>query len=266
MNYKILEKLGFSDKESRVYVAALELGVTGVQELARKAKINRPTAYVILQSLQAKGIINTVNIGGKVRYVVEPPEQLKTMLDQRIMHFDHLKKEVTAALPELKSIYNLANDKPTVRFYEGLEGLRFMRELILRHAGKMMYVAYSLDDYLQVFEEKERLDHRTKRIKKKIKVKAIITSRHGEIPDGKKFLSDRRYVPFYKFPFTSDVTIMDDMVAIASLKGKLSGVVIESVEITKTFRSIFELAWETAGTYQSSVKPFKKRPHKKRQV
>ena len=55
-----LKKLNFSDKEARVYLALLELGEAPVQKIAEKAKVNRATTYVILESLKKKTAARTI--------------------------------------------------------------------------------------------------------------------------------------------------------------------------------------------------------------
>ena len=48
---KELQDIGLSEKEARVYLAALEIGRATADQLAKHAKIVRPTTYVQLQSL-----------------------------------------------------------------------------------------------------------------------------------------------------------------------------------------------------------------------
>ena len=40
---KELMNIGFTDKEAKVYVGALELGAASAQQSAAKASVNRPT-------------------------------------------------------------------------------------------------------------------------------------------------------------------------------------------------------------------------------
>ena len=63
-------------------------------------------------------------------------------------------------------------------------------------------------------------------------------------------MTEERFLPEDKFPFSSDITIYGDKVAIASLRGKLVGVIMESKEIASTLRSMFELGWEGSARYQ----------------
>ncbi|OHE33815.1 MAG: hypothetical protein A3J94_16070 [Syntrophus sp. RIFOXYC2_FULL_54_9] len=60
---KQLEHLGLSDKESKVYLAALELGPTPVQDISHKAHVNRATTYVMIESLSARGLMSTFQKG-----------------------------------------------------------------------------------------------------------------------------------------------------------------------------------------------------------
>lgn len=57
---KILQNIGLTEKEAKVYLACLELGPQPVSEIAKKARINRVTAYDILEKLLKKGLVNFV--------------------------------------------------------------------------------------------------------------------------------------------------------------------------------------------------------------
>ena len=54
----ILKKSGFSEKEIGVYSALLELGSSVVSDIAKKARVIRSTAYVVLDSLAKRGLVS----------------------------------------------------------------------------------------------------------------------------------------------------------------------------------------------------------------
>ena len=62
-------------------------------------------------------------------------------------------------------------------------------------------------------------------------------------------LTKARFIPEDKFPIKAYTYIFDNTVALASLEGKIVGVIIESEEIAKSMRSFFNLAWEAAEKY-----------------
>lgn len=51
-----------------------------------------------------------------------------------------------------------------------------------------------------------------------------------------------RLVPKDKFPFSNEINIFGNKVMIASFKDQI-GVIIESADVARTQRAIFELAW-----------------------
>lgn len=240
-----LIKLGLSDKEAKVYLATLELGYETVLNIAKKAQINRPTAYFILESLQKKGIVTTFEKEKKTYFAAESPDKLVTLLHKQKQDIDQKQKEFENILPEFRALYNISPEKPTVRFFEGKQGLIAMREDFLKTSDKKIEAMYCLDDLNKVFTPEENKEFSNRRSAKKIKTFAICTAINQEIKRP-QILSERRMVPFEKFPITSDLTIYNNKVAIASLKGKLSGVIIENKEIANTMRSLFYLAWESA--------------------
>lgn len=80
---KFLEELGLSDKESKVYLALLEVETDSVIDLAKKTDINRTTIYPVLESLSKKGLISEVKVDKKIRYAAESPERLETYVERR---------------------------------------------------------------------------------------------------------------------------------------------------------------------------------------
>lgn len=243
-----LQKIGLSEKEAKVYLAALELSQSPVQKIAAKAKVNRATTYVILEGLMKKGIITTYEQGKKRFFVAETPQALKNIISQQQDELNKKEELLKGLLPELYSVHNLMPNKPVVRFYEGKEGLKSMRNEFLEMKSKEAYLIYSPHSVKDVFTEDEIREHRERRIAAGIKTKAIYCDKGSD--KLQVHLSDIRRVPEDRFPFTSDVTIWEDKVMIASLRGSISGVIIQSQAIADTFRSIFKLAFEAGAKYQ----------------
>ena len=62
-NKDLLQKLnrsGFTDKESLVYVSLLELGGAYPSRIAQYCNLRRSTVYNILLSLSVRGIVNEI--------------------------------------------------------------------------------------------------------------------------------------------------------------------------------------------------------------
>ncbi|MEK7130840.1 MAG: helix-turn-helix domain-containing protein [Patescibacteria group bacterium] len=243
-----LEKMGMAEKEAKVFLASLELGSSAVQEIAKKADINRATTYVIIEKLMKKGLMSSVEKGKKTYFQTEDPKRLLKLLEEQEEGLKRKEEEFKKYLPELETLFNIAEEKPKVRFFEGKEGLVAIRDDYFKAKNKELLGFFALDEERNIFSAEERKEAVKERIDKKIKFKIIYTDKEEKKDDPDFTFS--RFIPADKFPLSSSLIIYDDKVAAVSLKGKLVGVIIENKEITNTFKSIFELAWCGAEKYQ----------------
>jgi sugar-specific transcriptional regulator TrmB len=112
-----LKNLGLSEKEAKVYLALLQLGPSTPYSIAKKAELKRPTAYVIAEELVEKGLIVHVPGEERKRYIARTPD---TFIEERETRL----KEAKAILPELRSFQKGTAEKPSILYFEGVEGLR----------------------------------------------------------------------------------------------------------------------------------------------
>lgn len=250
-----LEKIGLTEKETKVYLAALELGNATVIALGKKAGINRVTTYVILKSLMHKGLISSLEKGKKTFFVAESPEHLEYILEKEQRDLEIKKEALEKTIPELKAIYNISDGKPKVKFYEGIEGLKAMQQdaAKLSVSGETVLAFNPLDLYRENFASKEYVKNRLNR---QVKIKVIYTSKNGPVSDelNKKENREARFIPMEKFMFHSIIDIHPgSRVKMYSFKPMFTGVVIEDKKIAETMESIFKLAWEAAEKYNKKT-------------
>ncbi|MFA5020468.1 MAG: helix-turn-helix domain-containing protein [Patescibacteria group bacterium] len=239
-----LKKIGLSDKEAKVYLAALELGQASVHDIAGKAGINRPTAYTILDSLIKKGLCSTyAGKDKKIRYIAESPEMIISVLELQKQEIEAKQKMIDELMPQLRAIYNRQEHKPVVRFFEGKEGLRAMTQEQMPAKPQLIRSFFSLDDLRRVYSKEEVDQAYQNRVNNKTKVKAMFTLKEGEDRSRPSPLDERQRLPADRFPINCDVAFFDNKVRIASLKDRLNGVIIEDKNIYETMVSLFELAW-----------------------
>ena len=244
-----MERFGLSGKEAKVYLASLELGPATAAQVAQKAGVNRATTYVEVESLMKMGLVSTFEKNKKTLFAAESPEALKRIFLRREEQVKARLVALERLLPELIKMQEYAEEKPKVRFFEGKEGLLTMQEEFLKTKDKKIEGIYNVDDYRAVFSEAERDRYYKTRLKKGIRGRTIYNRRAGPLPE-RDNITERRFVPAESFPFASDITLYDNKVAIASLRGKLVGVIIEDKYIAQTLRAFFCLAWEAAERYQ----------------
>src|SRR3954470_21610564 len=105
-----LKQAGLNEKQAAVYIALLELGTATVHPIASKAQVKRPTTYLILEELQAKGLVSVVPRVKKVLYTAENPEKIISDLGRK----QELMKRF---MPQLLALYNAKVDKPQVLLF-----------------------------------------------------------------------------------------------------------------------------------------------------
>jgi sugar-specific transcriptional regulator TrmB len=259
-----LQKIGLSEKEAKVYLAALELGPSPVQKIASKAKVNRATTYVILEGLMKKGIITTFDQGKKRLFVAEGPHALKNVIHHQQEELDKKEQMLEGLFSQLQSVHNTLPNKPVVRFFDGKEGLKSMLEELLESKTTQARVVYPTHAVANLFNEEERKDYRERRVKKGIKIKSIYSDRG--LDQMKNPLSDRKRVPEEKFSFTSEIEIWEDKVIFAALEGQVSGVMIQSQAMAQTMRTLFDMAFESAEKYDLEFKKTLVNPDKNSQT
>lgn len=254
-----LTSLGLKDKEAAVYLSCLELGPSPVQPIARKAKVVRATTYVILESLMKMGLVTKYKEGKKTLFSAETPRQLLRLLERQQEAIQEKQHGLESILPELQMLTRSGGDKPSVRYFEGKEGVRAIRQDIIMHgrSGDTFYNFTPADHFLGVFPEEDT--HVDQRIAKKIHAKTLFTTTSQKIK--KEWLSasgdeltERRFISPEHFPVPAGMTIYQDRIAIGSYTGKLFGAIIESDQMATMMRSLFELAWVGAEAIDNTKK------------
>lgn len=244
---KELQDVGLSEKEAKIYIAALEIGRATADQLAKQAKIVRSTAYVQLESLMKKGLMSTYEEGKKTYFAPESPEYLKRIFELKKKEFEAKELELNDFLPELLKKFEGAGERPLVRFFSGKEGITAMREEVLTlKKGEEIFILFSRDSLATIYTQKELDDFSDKRVRNGIHSRYIYTRQGGksgsEIPPN----TERRYISPDRMPMSSDIFVYRNCVAVMALKGPVFGIIIDSKEIADSFRAIFNTLWEIA--------------------
>jgi len=248
---EVLENIGFSAKEISVYSALVELGPQPVSVIARKAKLNRSTAYVVLESLLKRGVISKFTRSDIQHFAATNPESLLDYVDRAKQNLERQHETIKDILPHIKAMSNPYTLKPRVRYFEGPEGVKQTMEDTL--TAKSEILCYSaLDKWLAGPLERYIRDYGVRRInEKKITLKSLVydtpIARKYLDKDYPRKLSKMRWIPKDLVIVDNEINIYDDKVVIVSLSPEeMFGVIIESKAIAETQKQIFEMAWRSA--------------------
>lgn len=237
----IVKHIGLTDKEARVYLACLEVGSGPVSHIATHARMNRVTAYDVLEKLMKKGMVHSMT-KSKIRFFdAVDPDIVAGEFSKRAANF---KK----SLPFFKKLRG-EGTHPRIRYFEGIEGIKALYADTLKSKTEILNYSNSKEirDHWNNYDE----EYVSERAKQKIFLRGISPKdEHGAWVHArdKENFREIRLVPPKEFTFTNEINIYDDKMAIASFKDEpLIGMIIESMEIANTQRDIFKMAWQFAG-------------------
>jgi sugar-specific transcriptional regulator TrmB len=249
-----LKHLGLSDKEASVYLASLELGPASVQDISHKAKINRATTYVMIEVLSGRGLLSTFVKGKKRFYAPESPDRLISILRVQQKELEEKEKEFAKSLPLLLALYNAEGAKPQIRYLEGPEGLRSLRQTFEKLNGEFVQIL-SIDDALatrELMEESPKHVSALRQASTSYRILAVLDKKEPkDIPE--MGTGEIRMVPFLEFPMHGEITVRGNHVFLFSYRSAVLAVVIVSKEVADAARALFELAWKGAKDFQSRM-------------
>ncbi|PIP60780.1 hypothetical protein COX00_01355 [Candidatus Uhrbacteria bacterium CG22_combo_CG10-13_8_21_14_all_47_17] len=246
-----LGELGLAPKETEVYLAMLELGPASVQDIGKRAGVNRSTTYVMLEGLKKHGLISTFEKGKKILFTGEAPERLQQIIaDQyrKIRQKDHVLEQ---ALPQLMAIYKTSKEKPRVRFFDGINALHEIRHEFAESSrgGEECDEIFSVDEHL-IETIKITAEDRRKTVYKG-KGRTIACIKPGfKMPYVQAPNTQRRVLDYGKFPFIGDMGIKGSQAYLISAKAATSGIIIEHEEIVQFLHVLFDIAWSVAKPWE----------------
>jgi sugar-specific transcriptional regulator TrmB len=221
----------------------LELGEASVQEIAEKAGVNRSTTYLMIESLQRRGLVSEFEAGSKTQLIAENPERLIATVVDELAGVEARKQKLHEALPHLLAMFR-SSDKPIVRYFEGAEALGQVREEIGR-TREPIWEVYAVDEALIVganTKGEERIQ-----MTKRLTGRALMAIKPGCTPpyfDRRGF--EVREMDYQNCPFAGDIVITTDALFIFSTDARRIGIIVEGKEIVDIVRALYEAAWKTA--------------------
>lgn len=248
MDLKVLEEIGLTQGEIKVYLALLKLGSTRTGKLSAIAKVSSSKVYKILDRLERKGLAGHV-LKGEIKYFVAmKPERILDYLDEKQKNLDKKREVIENILPKLKKQYEFPEKKSEATIYDGFKAVtNFFRNILdeLKPGGTYYIIGAN---YGENYPELRRFfyKHHQKRGSKKIKVKMLANhDERGKLEKTTMVRAEIRYLPQYLIS-NMEVVFYKNKVFIALFTKDPKGILIESEEAVKNFRTYFNAFWKIA--------------------
>lgn len=247
MSLSLLQNIGLSENEAKIYEFLLKSGEVDIATLIKRSNIKRPTVYKILYILRDRGMVSLRDIHKILHVKPESPIKLLELVQSQYDKVADIKTSIQALLPSLTSLYVNSTEKPVVRIYEGVEGIKKIYNDLLDEEKPIYALLQTRDVDDEIFKWLTTKFVK-KRVRLKIHAKVIVASGFWAREYQKKDIDEYRtsvMVSHDLFPFQHEVDIYGDKLAFVHYKkgDPLIGVVISHPAIAKTARAWFDLAW-----------------------
>ncbi len=241
----VLEQLGLSPKEVKVYVTLLKEGPSSVRQMASATGINRGTVYDSLKNLQAMGLARFYNKETKQYFVAEPPVKLEELARDRMDELKRADEKLARVIAELDSFYDGGSSRePVARMYEGADGIKVILLDVLasmEEAKEKEYFVYSSSAVRDAGLYAAFPTYTAERLDARIRVKNISLGKGGSTAglDERKWIPATEGSPTYILIYAGKVAniFLDN-------KGELVGLIIDNKGIYDTQKLLFASLWE----------------------
>jgi sugar-specific transcriptional regulator TrmB len=129
---KVLNQIGLTESEIKVYFALLELESSTVGPLIEKAKVPDSKIYSILEKLKEKGLAGFVIKNNVKHFQASDPKNLAALLNEKEEEIAAERKELEEKIiPYIESRRKFTEEKQEATVYESYAGLKSAFNLIL---------------------------------------------------------------------------------------------------------------------------------------
>jgi sugar-specific transcriptional regulator TrmB len=243
MYSEILQEIGLSPNEAKIYETLLSTGETSATTISLHANVPRRNVYDTLNRLIQKGLVFRIFHSKEHIFQAVNPGKLLEVLKEK-------EKKLTTVLPRLHDLYEQDPPSEAAYIYKGIEGYKnYMRDMVrvgqdtYFMGAKGLWFTPGIDEmFLDEFKktmEKKNLIYKTLYDPR---IKTELPEVHISIGGEYKFLPDGYHTP-------GVVDIFGDYVVTFTSKGVGNfgedGTVFVMInkDLADTYRTWFEMIW-----------------------
>jgi len=244
MQTAILEEIGLSKNEAKVYTALLDLVSASAGPIIEKAEIPHSKVYPVLDRLIEKGLAPYVLKGNVRYYQPSPPQALVDYLEQKKKAIAQQQGEVRKIIPQFAKKKKELEGKQSAAVFEGIQGVKNAMYMALEELKRgEEYLVFALGEELmekQLVIFFKNLHH--ERVQRGITLRIIVPRK---IKEG--FLKSHVYPKMeYRFTdtgFPTGVRLFKNKVITMVWGEKPTAIVVESRQLAENYRKFFEDLW-----------------------
>ncbi|MAF35147.1 hypothetical protein CMO91_04855 [Candidatus Woesearchaeota archaeon] len=249
MDISLLESVGLTSSEAKVYLALLKIGdFTSKGEILKQSGIAPSKVYHVLEKLLAKGLVSTIIKNNVRHFMAAPPSRIKEYVGQKQKQLRQEEATVEKVLPELESLYASFKERATAEVFLGWKGLETVYGSLINDLkkGEKVYVLGAS----QGADEEKTLRFFKKYGKKCMDQGVLVRMLYNETarPYVKKMRKEGVYHQ-QRFLFKNtpvEIAVTKGVAAIVMLKQDPLVILIRDKETADSFIAFFNELWKIA--------------------
>lgn len=237
---ELLKEVGLTERESKVYLALLELGSTTTGPLSKKSLIPNSKIYAVLESLENKGLVSWITKVKTKYFQVSNPDKIVSIFEEK-------QRLIKSNIKQLKVIQKTSENKNEVKMFEGMKALRgAIIEFFSNSTENSIHYSYgtgksSSDKRAKIFYEWSGILKKEKHI-----ISHLLISKKNEQSFKKQHkVTNHKYwqTRFSSVSFPGDVGIYQDKIIILNWDATPTLILIKNKNLAKEYRDFFLSAW-----------------------
>lgn len=248
MYKQLLMNAGLTEIQAETLNFLIKNGVSKAADITQKTTRARGVVYKALDELVEIKLVEKIEKDNQVaRFRAEHPSKIEEFFEEKERQTMKQKREFIDTLPAMISEYNLAANKPGVKFLEGEDGIYISLMDTLKTKGEI----YTFVDVKATNETIKEIndEYAKKRERLGIKKRIIVSDNEENRQFFAGFNSEITQVKFIKkeyYPFKTGMQIYANKVSYQTLdKENMMAVIIEDKNIYQMHKLFFEYIWET---------------------
>ena len=238
MDISILEDIGLTNAEIKVYLSLLELGSSTAGPVIEKSGLQSSVVHATLNKLVEKGLLSFIKEGQRRHYQAANPQHIVEFINNKKERFEEI-------LPELLLKQKLSKEKPEVTVYRGINGIKELLMELLEAGGKEHHTFGSTKESLMLGDS-WWVNYHKKRAAKNITAKLMFNESLAFWKAEVKYpKSEVRYTQVGFEPLTETI-IRNDKIGIIIWTEKPIGILIHNRTAANSYGKFFTMMWTTA--------------------
>jgi sugar-specific transcriptional regulator TrmB len=241
MDISILEDLGLTQSEVKVYISLLEIGTSSAGQILEKSRLQNSVVHRALNTLIEKGLISYILEGKRKIYQATDPENFHEFINDKRKRFDEL-------LPELKLKQKFSKVTTFAEIFKGRKGINQLYLTLLNSGGKEYNTFGGGSEVTyDIMGEVWWKNIHAKRIARKIFCRQVFDE------SIRKFGEDIKKRRFTKIKFLpkehsqlQETILIGGYVGIAIFTENPYGVLIKDRVVAEGYKKQFEILWKVA--------------------